>query len=81
MKPPTEQTPGDTAWERGRDADAHEDSTRDRVIDDIGTMAEDSHKQETNVDDISPEEIERQDEAPRNPKKRMYEAGGPKDEL
>lgn len=76
-----EQTTGDTAWGRERDAAAHEDSNRDRVIDDIGNMAEGSHKQETNVDDISPEERERQDETPRNPKKRMYEAGGPKDEL
>lgn len=75
------QAPGDTAWEREkRDAAGHDDSTRERVIDEVGDMA-DSHKQETNVDDISPEERARQDELPRNPKKRMYEDGGAKDEL
>lgn len=74
------QAAGDTAWERERDA-AAQDSTRESVIDEIGNMADDSHKQETNVDDISPEERARQDEAPRNPKKRMYEEGVPKDEL
>ncbi|TPX22951.1 hypothetical protein DIZ76_014832 [Coccidioides immitis] len=36
---------------------------------------EDQHRQSggTNVDDISPEERKRQEEMPRNPKKRMWE--------
>ena len=45
------------------------------MIDQIGDMAEGkSDEEETNVDDISQEERQRQEEAPRNPKKRMYEA-------
>lgn len=50
----------------------------DRMIDRIGKMADD--QEETNIHDISPEERRRQDEMPRNPKKRMYEAEV-KDEL
>lgn len=68
----------DTAWEQEQAA-VQGDSNRDRMIDQIGDMAE-STKQETNVDDISPEERERQEEIPRNPKKRMYEEPS-KDEL
>lgn len=68
----------DTAWEREQAA-VQWDSDRDRMIDQIWDMAE-STKQETNVDDISPEERERQEETPRNPKKRMYEERS-KDEL
>lgn len=80
--PALEGAGGDTAWERKQAAAANEKSGRDRVIDDIGDMADRSKKHgETNVDDISPEERERQDEIPRNPKKRMYEAEVPKDEL
>lgn len=48
------------------------------MIDRIGKMADD--QEETNIHDISPEERKRQDEMPRNPKKRMYEAEV-KDEL
>lgn len=52
----------------------------DRMIDRIGKMAEDSREQdETNIKDISPEERKRQEQMPRNTKKRVYEAG--KDEL
>ncbi|KAJ5114955.1 Sec20 [Penicillium alfredii] len=48
------------------------ESESDRVIDQIGKMAEDNGKQEgTNIDDITPEEKMRQDEIPRNPKKRI----------
>ena len=55
---------------------AQSDQHGDRMIDKIGDMAD--GKQETNVGDISPEERQWQDEQPRNPKKRMFEA---KDEL
>lgn len=79
--PAMDRTASDTAWERERDAANHKGSNPERVIDEIGHMAEDGHKQETNVDDISPEERARQDEMPRNPKKKMYEDGGAKDEL
>lgn len=81
--PDLERAAGDTAWEREQAAAAHEEQDRDRMIDEIGDMAEGSQKhEETNVDDISPEERERQDELPRNPKKRVYEESeAPKDEL
>lgn len=64
-------------------------SDSESMVEQIGKMAEEStkeqhpevsKKEETNVDDISPEERERQEEMPRNPKKRMYEEGK-KDEL
>lgn len=46
----------------------------DRLIDKIGRMVEDNEKKpHHDIDDISPEEKQRQDELPRNPKKRMYE--------
>lgn len=57
------------------------DSQEDRMIDQIGEMAEDSKHEETNIDDISPEERKRQEEMPRNPKKRMFEAEVKRDEL
>lgn len=70
---------GDTAWEREI---VREEADQDRMIDKIGRMAEGGDKQEgTNIDGISPEERERQDEVPRNPKKRMYEEEPTKDEL
>lgn len=59
----------------------------DSMVEQIGKMAEESNqpvqKQDsgssaqgrgTNIDDISPEERKAQEERPRNPKKRMYEA-------
>lgn len=62
---------GDAMWDRT----APEDVEGDRMIDEIGEMVEESTKQEeTNIDDISPEEMKRQAELPRNTKKRMYEA-------
>lgn len=70
-----EGTAGDTAWEREQASTAHEESDRDRMIDQIGDMTEGKiNEEETNLDDISPEEKQRQEEIPRNPKKRMYEA-------
>lgn len=46
----------------------------DRLIDKIGEMVESHHMHEsTNIDDISPEERQAQEEMPRNSKKRMYE--------
>lgn len=69
---------GDTAWER----EAREEADQDRMIDKIGRMAEEGDEHEgTHIDDISPEERERQDETPRNSKKRMYEEEPVKDEL
>lgn len=52
----------------------------------IAKMVDEREKEErrnlsdeaTNVDDISPEERKRQEELPRNPKKRMWEEGGHK---
>lgn len=46
------------------------------LVDKIGKMAEKSQRQHegTNVDDISDEERKRQEQLPRNPKKRMFEA-------
>ena len=54
------------------------------LVEEVGKMAEESERG-TNVDDISDEERQRQEEQPRNPKKRMMEVGSdadkPKDEL
>ncbi|KAJ5161169.1 hypothetical protein N7492_006561 [Penicillium capsulatum] len=46
----------------------------DRLIDKIGKMAEEENNEKPAIDDISPEEKARQDEMPRNTKKRMFEA-------
>jgi hypothetical protein len=47
----------------------------DRIIDKIGRMVEKSEQEEGSyIDDITPEERARQEELPRNPKKRMFEA-------
>ena len=54
-------------------------------VEEIGGMAERAADYETNVDDISEEERQRQESMPRNPKKRMMEVevdtDRPKDEL
>lgn len=66
----------DTAGGRvsGHQDQASEEQDSDRMIDQIGEMAEENDKQEeTNIHDISPEERKRQEEIPRNPKKRMFE--------
>ena len=52
----------------------------DRVIDDIGRMVEEA-KEKGGIDDITPEERERQEALPRNTKKRMYEDEPVRDEL
>lgn len=66
------------AWDDQPSASAEED----RLMDKIGRMVDDEGKQEgTNIDDISPEENQRQDEIPRNTKKRMFEAEPARDEL
>lgn len=65
--------------ERGREDPKQEGES---MSEKIGKMAEKSRG--TNVDDISPEERRRQEEMPRNPKKRMHEepiVGGTRDEL
>ncbi|KAJ9328097.1 hypothetical protein DTO027B5_1114 [Paecilomyces variotii] len=68
---------GEAIWEQGTAFATP--SNPDSVVEQVGQMVEDSQKQaeekkeETNVDDISPEERKRQEEMPRNPKKRMYE--------
>lgn len=66
------------AWDDQPSAEIEED----RLIDKIGRMVqgEDKHE-ETRIDDISPEERERQESIPRNTKKRMMEAEPTRDEL
>lgn len=62
-------TSGSTAWE-------HEPSApidSDRVIDKIGKMVEEDNQRAHDIDDVTPEERARQEELPRNPKKRMFE--------
>ncbi|GLI76927.1 protein transport protein sec20 [Penicillium ochrochloron] len=68
---------GDAAWDHEKPTE----DEQDRIIDKIGRMVEDGKWDGTNIDDISPEEMERQDEVPRNPKKRMYEEEVVRDEL
>ncbi|KAE8161152.1 hypothetical protein BDV40DRAFT_289516 [Aspergillus tamarii] len=62
---------GQAIWDIPPVAEAKED----RMIDHIGNMVEDNEEiDETNIDDVSPEEKQRQAELPKNTKKRMYEA-------
>ncbi|KAE8382809.1 hypothetical protein BDV26DRAFT_277750 [Aspergillus bertholletiae] len=62
---------GQASWDIPPVAEAK----KDRMIDHIGKMIEDDEEiDETNIDDISLEEKQRQAELPRNTKKRMYEA-------
>lgn len=71
-------TPGnDATWTA-----ASPDSTAERILQDIKDKADGTEKAKdhgtekgegTNVDDISPEERQRQESMPRNPKKRMWE--------
>ncbi|KAJ5153354.1 uncharacterized protein N7482_009832 [Penicillium canariense] len=70
---------GDAAWGNEKPTEAEQD----RIIDKIGRMVDGEGKQGgTNIDDISPEEKQRQDGIPRNSKKRMFEAEEPvRDEL
>lgn len=53
----------------------------DRAIDEIGRMVEEAKEKGVGIDDITPEDRERQDELPRNTKKRMYEYEPVRDEL
>lgn len=53
----------------------------DRLIDQIGKMVDEGKQEGTGIDDISPEERQRQAELPRNTKKRMFEAEPVRDEL
>ena len=65
-------TAEDTAsWDQASSSEEQQDS--DRMIDQIGEMAEKDSQEETNIKDISEEEKKRQDEIPRNPKKRIFE--------
>lgn len=64
--------PGSNAA-RDQDPASEKQQDSDRMIDQIGKMAEDDQQEETNIHDISPEERKRQEEIPRNPKKRMFE--------
>ncbi|PYH47933.1 putative protein transport membrane glycoprotein Sec20 [Aspergillus saccharolyticus JOP 1030-1] len=70
---PTIQSAGQEAvWDQVPVTDETEE---DRLIDQIGELVDEIEQQEeTNIDDISPEERQRQAELPRNPKKRMFEA-------
>lgn len=63
----------------GEDQPSSEDE--DRIIDQIGKMVDEGKQKGTNIDDISPEERQRQAELPRNTKKRMFEAEPVRDEL
>lgn len=66
------------AWDDQPSAEMEED----RLIDKIGRMVQGADKHEdTRIDDISPEERQRQEEIPRNTKKRMFEAEPARDEL
>ncbi|KAE8386543.1 hypothetical protein BDV23DRAFT_175342 [Aspergillus alliaceus] len=77
---PSLKTKANVQWADGQaiwDQPSVVDTEQDRLIDHIGRMVEDKKEEaieETNIDDISPEERQRQAELPRNPKKRMYEA-------
>ncbi|PYH92739.1 hypothetical protein BO71DRAFT_451212 [Aspergillus ellipticus CBS 707.79] len=72
IEPTVQRASAEAIWDQ---APAVEVSEEDRLIDRIGEMVEDGEKEEeTNIDDISPEERQRQAELPRNPKKRMFEA-------
>ncbi|RJE24605.1 hypothetical protein PHISCL_03029 [Aspergillus sclerotialis] len=59
------------SWDQAPASDERQDS--DRMIDQIGEMAETDKQDETNIKDISEEERKRQEEIPRNTKKRMFE--------
>lgn len=59
---------------RSGDAAKHADAPPH--VEEIGRMAEAAAVGETNVDDISEEEMQRQEEMPRNSKKRMMEVDG-----
>lgn len=72
VEPNIQSAEGEAVWDQVPVTDEAEE---DRLIDEIGKMVEDSEEQEeTNIDDISEEERQRQAELPRNPKKRMFEA-------
>lgn len=72
VEPNVQSAEGEAVWDQIPVADEAEE---DRLIDEIGKMVEESEEQEeTNIDDISEEERQRQAELPRNPKKRMFEA-------
>ncbi|KAJ5766539.1 uncharacterized protein N7511_004155 [Penicillium nucicola] len=64
------------AWE-----EASVPTDTDSVIDKIGRMVEEGKEESAGIDDITPEERERQDALPRNTKKRMYEDEPVRDEL
>lgn len=77
--------PSEAPQQGGDTGQGSSGSDYESMVEQIGKMAEESHQppqqrsenseqeQGTNVDDISPEERKRQEEIPRNPKKRMYE--------
>lgn len=59
---------------KGTEQEEPSEDEQDRLIDKIGQMVEQNEKQgHHDIDDISLEEKQRQDELPRNSKKRMYE--------
>ncbi|KKK18288.1 hypothetical protein ARAM_002567 [Aspergillus rambellii] len=68
---------GEAIWDQGPGGDS---ADTDSMIDQINEMVENAAKQdETNVDDISPEEMQRQQEIPPNPKKRIQHEPSPRD--
>ncbi|PWY70372.1 syntaxin [Aspergillus sclerotioniger CBS 115572] len=72
VEPNVQSADSEAVWDQ---VPVMDEAEEDRLIDEIGEMVEESEKQEeTNIDDISEEERQRQAELPRNPKKRMFEA-------
>lgn len=67
--------PSGTASSGVPDGDVHatQQDEEDRVIDKIGKMVEDGQQEEPSVEPVSPEEIARAEQMPRNTKKRMWE--------
>jgi hypothetical protein len=62
-------TASSTAWEK----EASVSVDTDRVIDKIGEMAEQAKQHGIDIGDITVDESARDEELPRNPKKRMFE--------
>ncbi|PYI00995.1 hypothetical protein BO78DRAFT_464939 [Aspergillus sclerotiicarbonarius CBS 121057] len=72
VEPNVQSADSEAVWDQVPVTDEAEE---DRLIDEIGKMVEEGEKEEeTNIDDISEEERQRQAELPRNPKKRINKA-------
>ncbi|PWY92746.1 hypothetical protein BO70DRAFT_306397 [Aspergillus heteromorphus CBS 117.55] len=75
VEPSVQTASGEAIWDQ---VPVMDEAEEDRLIDRIGEMVEEGGTEEkaekvgTNIDDISPEERQRQAELPRNPKKRIF---------